>query len=308
MYTMFVEKRKSGKSIKYYLVHSFKDQGKVKKIRRYLGQDLSEVNLEKNKKRAEQMLLQQIEELKTEIFNFKLTENDLLKFNKFHDKLEIFHLDLKDWQHFTEEFVYNTNAIEGSTVLQDEVKQILDKKVVSKNPEIIETQNVADAIKFIKETKDDMSLNLILKLHEICFKNTKEFAGKLRDVEVVIKNPLGEVVHRGAPKDTVLSELEELVSWYMDHKEYFKPLVLAAIIHNQFEHIHPFQDGNGRIGRLLLNYILIKNGYPPINIRLEDRAKYYKSLQDYSKENNLKSTLEFLVDQYNKFKNEVTKK
>ncbi len=305
---MFIEKRKSGKNIKYYLVHSFNDKNKVKKLRRYLGQNLSDLEIKKNQKRAEQILLEQIEELRTEIFNFKLSEKELERYNKLSDNLEIFHLDSKDWKHFTEEFVYNTNAIEGSTVLLEEVKEILNKNIKSKNPEIIETENVAKAIKFIRTTKNQLSLNLILKLHKICFENSKDFAGELRDVEVVIKNTFGEVIHVGAPHKKVKEELKELVIWHKENKNIFKPLVTAAILHNQFEHIHPFQDGNGRVGRLLLNFILIKSGYPPINIKLEDRGEYYKSLQKYSKDGDLKPTLIFLVNQYNKFKKQVTTK
>jgi len=72
------------------------------------------------------------------------------------------------------------------------------------------------------------------------------------------------------------------------------------LAHNEFENIHPFQDGNGRVGRLLLNYVLIKHKYPPINIRVKDRARYYKVLQAFEKKNNIKPTLKFLISQYKK--------
>lgn len=85
-------------------------------------------------------------------------------------------------------------------------------------------------------------------------------------------------------------------------------MVLAAILHNQFERIHPFKDGNGRVGRLLLNFILLKNNYPPINILLEDRAEYYKTLQEYSNKDELKPTLEFLISQYKKTLKKVSTK
>ena len=85
-------------------------------------------------------------------------------------------------------------------------------------------------------------------------------------------------------------------------------MVLAAIMHNQFEYIHPFQDGNGRVGRLLLNFVLLKNKYPPIDISLEDRAEYYLTLQEYQKNRNLKPTVEFLVKQYKKTLSKVTTK
>ena len=144
------------------------------------------------------------------------------------------------------------------------------------------------------------------KLHKFCFENSKSFAGKFRDVEVVIRNAKGEVVHRGVPVKELNTELNKFISWYKKNKNKFKPLVLAVILHNQFEDIHPFQDGNGRVGRLLLNFILLKNDYPPINIYLEDRAKYYEILQKYSKNYELKPSIEFFVQQYEKTFGKVT--
>ncbi|NCC71383.1 Fic family protein [bacterium] len=297
---MFVEKRKSGKNIKYYLSHTYRDENKVKKISRYLGQNLSENDLEKNKSRAEQIIKEQIEELKTEVFNFSLTSSQINQLNKYDSKLKIIHLQNSDFEKFKEDFVYNTNAIEGSSVLEDEVKDLLEEKTLPKTKDELETINVGLAVDYINKCTDELSLNFILKLHEICFKGSKDFAGKLRSVEVVIKNNKGEIIHQGAPVYQLKEELAEFIHWHYENKNNFKPLILAALVHNQFEHIHPFQDGNGRVGRLLLNYILLKNNYPPINIFLEDRQEYYLSLREYSENNNLKATIQFLIKQYKK--------
>ena len=82
---MFIEERKSGKNLKYYLVHSYRDKNnKVKKIRRYLGSNLSQTQLHKLKKRAEQLINEQIEDLKIDIFEFSLSEKEISKLNKYN--------------------------------------------------------------------------------------------------------------------------------------------------------------------------------------------------------------------------------
>ncbi len=305
-YYMFIEKRKQKNSIKYYLVYSYREGSIVKKIRRYLGLNLSLEELKKAELEAKKSLANKLEALSTEIFNFFLTKKQVNSLNK--HKIKIHHLDKKEWQIFTEEFVYNTNAIEGSTVQLKEVKDIIEKHKTPKNHEEIESKNVAKAVDFIRKTKQDLSLELIKTLHKICFEGTKSFAGQFRNVEVVIKNNKGEIMHVGIPSDQLKPALDGMISWYKKNKKKFRPLVLAAIIHNQFEHIHPFQDGNGRVGRLLLNFILLRNKYPPIDIMLEGRAEYYHTLQEYSKKHNLKPTIKFLIRQYNKMLKKVTTK
>jgi len=296
---MYVEKRKTKYGVKYYLVHSYRDQDKVKKVRRYLGKDLSRDGLEKAKKKAEKSILEVLEELNTRVFLFSLTKKQVEALNKYDEKLKIIHLDQKDWQRFTEEFVYNTNAIEGSTVAEDEVPEILRKKQAT-NAEELETKGVAKAVEYIRKTEEDLSLGLIKKLHRLCFEGSKDFAGEFRTMEVVIKSSKGEVIHAGVLANELMDALKDLVDWYKENKSKFKPLVLSAIIHNQFEYIHPFQDGNGRVGRLLLNFILLKNEYPPINISIQDREEYYATLQEYSKNQDLKQTVKFLIKQYKK--------
>ena len=290
------------------MVYSYREKGVVKKIRRYLGLNLSLDELKKAELEAKQAISGELEELNTEIFNFSLTKKQLQFLNLFDKEIKIHHLDKKEWHRFTEEFVYNTNAIEGSTVQQGEVKEIIEKQKTPKNHDEHESENVAKAVEFIRKTKHDLSLELIKSVHKLCFDGPKSFAGQLRNVEVVIKNGRGEIVHAGIPSNQLKSALEDMISWYKKNKRKFKPLILAAIIHNQFEHIHPFQDGNGRVGRLLLNFILLRNKYPPINILLEDRAEYYYTLNEYSGSHNLKPTAKFLIKQYKKMIKQVTTK
>ena len=285
---MHIEKRKQGQNTKYYLTHSYRVGKKTKKIRHYLGLNLTDEEIE-----------EQIQ-AKTDLLKFSLTRKEIEKLNDYDSEIEVVHLDVAGWEAFTEKFVFNTNAIEGSSVTRDEVHAILQDNEKVMNSDEIEAVNVAKAVEFIQNTSEELSLDLIKKLHGLCFKGSKDFAGKLRDVEVVIRNAYGEIVHQGIPKEEIGNELEELANWYNEVKDELKPLVLAAIVHNQFEYIHPFEDGNGRVGRLLLNYALLQHGYPPINILFEDRGRYYRCLQKYSSEDKLEDTLEFLVDQYRK--------
>ena len=304
---MYVEKRKEGKSTKYYLVHSYRQKEKVKKIRKYLGIALSKEELQKRVKETEKLIKFIIEEYNTEVFNFTLSPKQLEKLNRYDDYIKIHHLEL-NWKRFTEDFVYHTNAIEGSTVEPQKVKEILENNKSIDNKDEQETLNVSRAVDFIRNTKEEVSLDLILKLHTLCFQGTKHFAGKFRTVEVVVRNAQGEIVHRGIPVSQLQKALDDLVSWYIKNKSRLKPLVLAAIMHNQFEHVHPFQDGNGRVGRLLLNLILLKHNYPPINIRLENRREYYSSLHEYSKNKDIKPTLKLLIKEYKQMLKQVPTK
>lgn len=308
---MNLEIRKIGKRKKYYLAHSFREGKKVKKIRRYLGRDLSEKQLEVLKKRAEEILKQQIESYKIirDPLKYELTdkEKELINILKNKGKLEIIHLSEEDWKIFTELFTYNTNAIEGSELKPKEVKEILEENKWPKDikkEDISETYGVAEAVKYIRKIKEHISLYLIKKLHYIVFKNSKQFAGKFRTkgIEVVIRDGLGNIVHTGAPANRINSLLEELICWYNNHKTKYHPLLLAAIIHNQFENIHPFQDGNGRVGRLLLNNILLKNNLPPVNIGFNNRREYYLALQDYQNKGDIRPTINLILKEYKNLK------
>ena len=180
---MKVEIRKQGKSKKYYLAHSFRHQGKVKKVRRYLGSNLKKEEIEYLSQRAKVLIEKQIEDFKIlrDPLKFELSKEELEFLNSLNIKnvIKIDHLNEDQWKVFTEIFAYNTNAIEGSEVDQKEVKEILEQNKwpqEAKKEDISETYGVAEAIDFIKKTKEPISIELIKKLHMFVFKNSKSFA------------------------------------------------------------------------------------------------------------------------------------
>ena len=307
---MHLEKRKVGKRIKYFLAHSYREGSQVQKFRKYLGQDLKPGLLEERRKIAEKLILEEINKyniIKDPLqIDLSKAEIDSIRKLEAQIPLKISHLSENDWQEFSKIFTYNTNAIEGSRLNQKEVKELLekDKWPNQSKEDIAETFGVNEAISYIRNAKEHISLELIKKIHHIVFRNSQPFAGKIRKKgeEVVVIDNKGHVVHEGAPQARINHLLGELVKWYNHNKSKYPGLVLGAVVHNQFENIHPFRDGNGRVGRILLNNILIKHHLPPINIDFKNRVEYYASLQAYEQNHNLKPTLELYLKEYHDLK------
>ncbi len=302
---MHIEKRRAGKKTKYYLAHAFRVDGKVRKLRVYLGTD--ESALKKGRNRAEQIIKERMAAHKaiSDPFRQALTSKEIEEMKSLEAKGEIFikHLSEDDWKTFMESFVYDTNAIEGSTVTFTEVKDILEKQKWPREKEkweISETYGLRDAVSLLRNTKDHLSLELVKELHRLTFRNSKPFAGEFRKLgqEVAVVDGQGAIVHSGAPSAMVVKLLKDLVSWYNKSRTKYPPIVLAAVVHNQFENIHPFADGNGRVGRLLLNNILLKHNKPPVNIELKNRREYYASLREYENNGNIRPTIELILKEY----------
>ena len=307
---MYIEKRKVRGRVQYYLGHSFREGSKIHKIRKYLGADLKPEMLREREEKAKVLILEEINKykiIKDPLFE-SLSEKEIAFVKRLEKNIpvQIKHLSEKEWLAFSELFTYNTNAIEGSELNSKEVREVLeeDRWPKKSKEDIAETYGVNEALSFIRETKEHISLNLIKEIHRIVFKNSKDFAGQFRKPgeEVVVMGRMENIVHEGAPQSRVIALLNELIDWYSKNKTRYPVLVLAAVVHNQFENIHPFRDGNGRVGRILLNNILIKHNPPPINIDFKNRAEYYASLQEYEKNHNLKPTLELFIKEYKALK------
>ena len=307
---MYVEKRKVKGKIKYYLAHSFREGGKVHKIRKYLGADLNKSLLRERLEKVEKLILKEIDKykiIKDPLYDkVSQEEVEFIKELQSAADLKVIHLSEKQWQTFSEIFSYNTNAIEGSEITLFETKEIIEENKWPNKPkeDIAETYGVDEAIFFIRKTKEHISLDLIKQLHKIVFKNSKDFAGEFRKrgQEVVVRTGPGIIVHEGAPSSRVIPLLKELIGWYNKHKNEYPAILLGAVVHNQFENIHPFADGNGRVGRLLLNNILLKHKLPPLNIDLKNQNEYYYTLQTYEKEKNIRPTIELILKEYENLK------
>lgn len=312
---MYIEKRTSKGKTKYFLSHSFREGGKVHKIRKPLGVNLNSNLLKTRKEQIEKLILEEVEKYKIikDPLHEKLTKEEISFLKKLQIKSipKIVHLSEAQWEAFSEVFTFNTNAIEGSELNSKEVKEIIEKdKWPDKSKgDIAETYGVSEALVFIRKTKEELSLEIIKNLHKIVFKNSKSFAGEFRKPgeEVVVRNRLGEIVHEGAPQSRVISLLKELVEWYNKYSKEYPAIILSAVIHNQFENIHPFRDGNGRVGRILMNYILLKNNLPPVNISLRNRKEYYEALQAYDREHNIRPIIELMIKEYKDLKKIIKK-
>lgn len=310
---MFIEVRTVSKYKKYYAVHSFREEGRVVKIRKYLGANLSGEELQEKGTKASKAISEQLryyQEIRDPL-HYVLTPRELkqLKTLEVRGDIKIAHLNEDNWRRFSELFSYHTNAIEGSTLTQREVTALIEKEKIpdKSTQDIAEARGVAEAIQHIRKEKLILSIDLVRNLHKIVFRETKSFAGQFRSagVEVVIRDGAGNIVHRGAHSHKVEKMLKELIEWYKKSKSQYSGILLAAVVHNQFENIHPFQDGNGRVGRLLMNVILLRHKLPPINIELSHRQEYYSSLQEYQNNGNIRPTIELMLKEYKHLKKKL---
>lgn len=182
------------------------------------------------------------------------------------------------------EMVYNSNAIENSTLTLEDTEDILMRDQIRSDHEvreIYEAKNLARAIEYLMDNADaEITVELILKLHRILLSGIRdEIAGRFRRGREWVR--VG--THIGANPEFVSDLMHELVERYnRQSEEYF--LERIAYFHAEFENIHPFGDGNGRIGRLLTNEQLDLYGLPPIIIPNKSKFdEYYPALEEYTR-------------------------
>jgi len=181
------------------------------------------------------------------------------------------------------EQVYNSNAIENSTLSLDETEKILlqvDLDRFISERELFEAKNLARVVSYINVRAGERLLDseVLLLLHKMLLSNIRDdLAGRFRQD--------GEWVRVGShiALDPALIEAA-LIDMFVEYNANTDESIIKRIarLHLTFEHIHPFVDGNGRIGRVMINYLFIREGYVPINIKFIDRARYYDAFNEYN--------------------------
>ena len=266
---VFVRKRLVGGSIQYYLEQSFRMDGTVKKHEKYIGPALPK-NIEELKRRF-------VREVRAELWHPRL---DKIK-KGFAAERRTFPSSIREKtiQEFTVRFTYDTQRIEGSTLTLRETADLLDRALTPRErpvSDVLEAQAHQSVFRGMLEYRKDLSFQLLLEWHHNLFSRTKaDIAGKLRHFQVYISGakhvPPGPV--------EVHPLLMDMLRWYDRNKGNLHAVELAATMHLKFESIHPFGDGNGRVGRILMNFILHRKGWPMLNIPYNDRRGYYNALE-----------------------------
>ena len=185
-------------------------------------------------------------------------------------------------EEFMIEFTYNSNAIEGNTLTLKETAMVLEGMTIDQKPlkDHLEAVGHRDAFLYIQDiAKQDVPLSefVIKNIHSLVLMNQPEDKGVFRKIPVRIMGAYTEPVQ----PYLIEPKMTELLASNEERKATMNVIERIARFHLEFEGIHPFIDGNGRTGRLIMNLDLIRNGYPAINVKFSDRKKYYDAFDAY---------------------------
>ncbi len=253
----------------YYLTHTYREKGKVRYKETYIGDKVPSY-IEQIKREFVHNIYKEkwfvvFERIKTRCSKeLQKTPKEVLKENM---------------EAFMVAFTYDTNRIEGSKLSFKDTAMLLKHGITPKDKpirDIEETEAHRKVFYEMLDYKGDLSIGIVLKWHRELFEETKPgIAGNIRDYQVYIAGTR----YKPPSAIEVQSYILEFFKWYSREKYVLNPVELAALAHIKFEAIHPFGDGNGRIGRLVMNFILHKNGYPMLNIPYTGRRGYYTALE-----------------------------
>jgi Fic family protein len=266
---VIVKKRNLHGQEYYYLEHSVRKGKEVLKKEKYLGKELP-AGIDKIKRDFI------IEIYKEKWFN----DFDKIKFiYSKEQKIMPPSSRTKEKLTFAVKFTYNTQRIEGSSLSLRETSNLLERGItpVQKPLEDIKEAEAHKKVFYeMLEYNKNLSLQTVLYWHKKLFENTKsDVAGKIREHQVAIS---GSKFMPPMPVELDIL-LREFFEWYRHNEAKLNPVELAALVHLRFVTIHPFGDGNGRISRLMMNFVLNKNGFPMLDIPYEKRNSYYTALE-----------------------------
>ena len=264
-----IREKKTGEQTYYYLEHSVREGNKVIKKEKYLGKKIPK-DIDKIKRQFV------VELYKEKWFSdFEQIKKRYIQ----EQKITPSSSQAKQRETFAVKFTYNTQKIEGSTLSLKDTSNLLERGITpNEKPinDVIEAEEHNRVFHEMLEYKKELSLQIVLFWHKKLFEKTKQdAAGRIRTYQVGIS--LSKYV---PPMPAELDFLiKEFFDWYNKSKDKLNPVELAALVHLKWVTIHPFGDGNGRISRLMMNFVLHKHGYPMLDIPYTKRNSYYTSLE-----------------------------
>ena len=300
----YLAELRKGKKVYYYLVENIQiARGRRKQIRKYIGPVRpSETKLQVLISRFEE----EFEKEKIKLHGHHYLTQDEIK--------EIDNINSGFWkryrkqnktvqeqfdQNFVMAFVYNTNSIEGSTLSPKEVELLLAEDISPNKPldDVLEAKAAEKTLNFARQHKGELNHELLLKIHEMYFKETKpKIAGKYKTHQNRVTGSKFEPTH----PNFVLTDMKLYLKEYQKLKKKLHPLELAAWAHWKLVRIHPFQDGNGRTARIVMNFVLGKNGYAMIDIKTKEKQSYFSALEKCHYNNNARALAVRLVRRFRK--------
>ncbi|MBU0959319.1 MAG: Fic family protein [Nanoarchaeota archaeon] len=264
-----------------------------------LGSDLSKVNLDSLEKKYKDKIRKSYRTLKNflerniyleKVKNSKLKKNFYLTKQQQLDVEAILHHYKKKFlkehiltqaeifESFLINFAVNSTSIEGNTITLKQAYNLFKENILPKNKtlrEVHDLTNTKKVIDYLKDKKPKIDAELLIKIHDMLLENIDMRKG-FRNHDIKI---LGQPFKPSSAR-YVKADVNVLLDWYKENKNKLHPLILAILFHHKFENIHPFSDGNGRTGRVLMNHILDLLGYPPIVISNRHREQYLNSMKD----------------------------
>ena len=216
---------------------------------------------------------------------FKATESLLAAIDRKKSELDTRRpLTKGEVERLTEEFIieytYNSNAIEGNTLTLRETDMVLrgltiDRKPLKDHMEAVGHKEAFDFVRDLVKEQVPLSESIIKQIHYLVLADKQEDRGVYRRIPVKIMG----AKHEPVQPYLIQPKMEQLLEDYRNNTDHI--ISRLARFHIEFEGIHPFIDGNGRTGRLLVNLELMKAGYPPIDIKFADRMSYYNAFDEY---------------------------
>ncbi|MBT4175046.1 Fic family protein [archaeon] len=285
----------------YVLTHSIRKNNKITQKTKYLGKELPP------KSRIEQLKKEFLKEIQGEKFKYlnkedlEMVEKKKEEYNKEIKKLSKLEKK-KHFEDFMIRYTYDSSKLSGVDVTLRQTSLILKDGIIPKNFKSIKTvkeiENHEKGVVAITKYNGVLNLNFIKKLHTILFSGVDdEVAGKLRS-ELKRNVKITGTVYVPPKWNDIDKEIDLFFNWYHSENRKFHPIELAALVHLKMISLQPFVDGNSRLSRLLMNWVLWKKKYPLIDIKIEDLENYYDALDEYQIEHKERPFVNYIKEKF----------